>query len=767
MLVQTAMRLLGMLGLALALCAPAAAQVPFPFGYPESSGGLEIARRDKPADQRAAEGEAANAAEAACNTGDLAGCAALGRAFLYGEGRPQNRPVAELLLRQACDGAESEGCLGLGVLLRSLPEPELLAIGAQAFARGCRLGSLEACDREADDLEAGVLGSPDPAAAEALRRATCTAGGQIACRTLAGLLMGRERSEAEREEGRTLIDRLCRAGDARACSEAESHWRGVEDGDGPRTIAYRTLGCAAGDVWSCTEMARWELRQGNGAEAARTRALTYSDRACTLASYHCGTATAIRDQPQLETRCEAGVRASCVTLGHFYSEAGGALENKPRALALLGPACLNAETPAETKEVCELAAYRALALWTQSAAPDPTRAEAYLARACEAGSQDACRYLAEELASGERLPADLPRAFALMADLCETGEADICRELEDQIADDPATPLVLASSEYLPDLSDPETAARLAAEEAAERRADAEERERQCTNTRVTLRGVTYTDRLCYSVPRMINGFELRPGQAPWQALLWRPDVLAKTRLTPEQRVLCGGAVIRTGWVLTAAHCLTDEGGVSVVKGGHRIRLGLANPLADEGYSYPILRAIPHPGFDRKTNTFAFDIALVQYDPKGGTRGGMVYPITRIRLDPQSLEARPIRTGASAFTYGWGRTALEGGEAPDVLRGARLELRDAEACTQITKFRDERKDSVLCAAGSKGEQACFGDSGGPLITYGDVGRVPTVIGVVSAGIKCGQTGVPSRYTRVAHPDVQSWLNQVLPPPIRR
>ena len=55
---------------------------------------------------------------------------------------------------------------------------------------------------------------------------------------------------------------------------------------------------------------------------------------------------------------------------------------------------------------------------------------------------------------------------------------------------------------------------------------------------------------------------------------------------------------------------------------------------------YRILRVIPHPDF--QPSTFAFDVALVQYDPKGEKLGGEVYPIARIRLDPQPITARTI-----------------------------------------------------------------------------------------------------------------------------
>ena len=110
------------------------------------------------------------------------------------------------------------------------------------------------------------------------------------------------------------------------------------------------------------------------------------------------------------------------------------------------------------------------------------------------------------------------------------------------------------------------------------------------------------------------------------------------------------------------------------------------------------------------------------------------------------------------YTYGWGLTEFRG-QSSDHLRGARMVLEDPVACTQRTKFRGSLLNAVLCAAAPDRSQACDGDSGGPLISYDDERRIPTVIGVVSAGEKCGSTGVPSRYTRVAK--VSEWIADVM------
>ena len=756
---------LGAIAALAAITAPALVEASQPHVYPGRT--RERARPIQSADQIARETAAADAAEAACNAGALAGCADLGQAYETGAGRPQNRPVAELVYRAACDAGEANACGRLGLLLGDLitfntePDAAIRREAALLLQRSCGLGSLDGCDAEADAIERGELGPADPLAAEERRRAVCAAGRTATCLARAARLI--EGDGEERDEGQALLDRLCMAGKPEACRMAVSHWRKVEEGEGPRTRAYQEAGCTAGHAWSCVTLGEAALAGawsgGNGTDA-RARALSYLDRACTLNPYRCQTAALVREQPALESACTAGEAPACIRLGEAYADRHDTLADLPRALVLLEWACAATDTRADAGRVCERAARVLFDQWeSPPRLDDPTRAEALLSRACTAGSESACGTLAYELDEGGKLALDRPRALALYEGLCESGYSSACNKLANALETDPAAPLTEADAEFLPVMTDAEREAYIAARhEQIDREAQAR-RAAQCTTTTVIYRGTSYTDTLCDNVAAVIKGFRVRAGEAPWQALLWRPETFANRRLAPADRVACGGTVIRTGWVLTAAHCLTDIG-VPVLTGGHRIRLGVSNPLGDEGLSYAIRRVIPHPGF--RTTDYVFDIALIQYDPASGTRGASVNPVTRIRLDPKPMDERQIIARMPAYTYGWGRTALEGGQTPSTLLGARLELRDPESCTRLTGFRDTLRGAVLCAAGARAEQACFGDSGGPLVSYADADRVPTLIGVVSAGVKCGRTGVPSRFTRIAHPQVQVWLDENLP-----
>lgn len=730
----------------------ALADSPIPRGYPKITSSR--ASPNTPDGVRAREAATSDAHDAACTAGDMAGCALLGNAYETGQGRLQNRPVAELLYREACQGSAARGCFQLGQLLRTADGPQDEADAARFFIRGCGLGSLAACEEQAADMAAGVLGDADPGAAEALRRANCLAGLAAACRTLGRSLIAAGRTPAERAEGGAMIDRMCRSGDSGACSDAISFWRAAEAGDGPQTRQYLALDCDAGAVFSCNSLARAELARG---PEGRGTALAYFDAACALAAYQCDTPIALRSEPLLTARCEkgqmdeVGQAEACTKLGELLAKRTSVVFDQRRALALLAPAC-----EAGTTAVCLRAGELLLSEWDAGNVYDPAAADLYLTRSCEAGSEDACIRLADELANGERLAPDPVRAAELYVPQCEAERDTACRFLADLAMNDPSAPLVAASAVYAPDLTPEETSAQ--AEQ--EQRDDEEAEARRCTNTAVIFRGVRYDDRLCTNVVRIRNGFTVKSGAAPWQALVWRPEKISRGRTAlPEQRVLCGGAVIREGWILTAAHCLQDAEVGPVATSGHRIRLGVINPLLDQGFSYPILRVAKPDTYNR--SNYAFDIALIQYDTRAGRRGqDAVHPITSIRLDPQPLAARPIVTGAPAFTFGWGRTEWEGGEKPDRLRAARLELLSIADCRKRTAFgAGYPLDSVVCAAGRNDEQACSGDSGGPLVTYADADKVPTLIGVVSAGVKCGTTGKPSRYTRVAR--VRDWITATL------
>ena len=698
-----------MLGALLALAVPLAGQAQVPREYPDDADIWPLADPDKPQDVLAREAAEAATVEAACDSGDLAGCAALGRAYRDGAGRPQNRPVAELLFRQACDGAEAAGCLALGEQLHKLDDKGAQEEALIALRRGCTLGAREACD-QVERISADT---------------------------------------AARAADRHRLDRECRDGEVDSCNALLNEHLDdtVELTAGLReTLAQ---GCRAGAAQACYRLGETAFAEGRGPPENRVKALTLFDEACRFDQYRCFISEQIRARPVLVQTCQAGVMADCYALGRIYSAEFSLLHSPTEALELLGKACNGGEA---------MACAEAASLIGDDASPDAiARADQWLAKGCETGVHLDCLRLGLRLTEDQRAPSDRERGYAMLVAECEDGNKMMCERLYKRAGADPVAPLLVADERFGPP-AEPTDAAEEARRLAENLAMEAEnERFDPCTRTSVNFRGTTYSDTICEAVQRISGGYQLRPGQAPWQALLWRPAELNGQPLSAGQRVACGGSLIRAGWILTAAHCIVDKNGKSLIGPGHRIRLGVYNPQADEGVTYPILGAVHHPTYHEPSR--AFDIALIRFDPRAGKKGAETNAIASIRLDPLSLEEREIAGGMPVYTYGWGLTKFRG-KTSDHLRGARMQLEDPEACTRRTKFRGSLlKDAVLCAAAPDRSQACDGDSGGPLITYGDAVKGPTVIGVVSAGEKCGSTGVPSRYTRVAK--VRGWLDDIL------
>lgn len=730
---------------------------------------------------------AADAAEAGCLAGDLAACTRLGLAYRFGRGRPIVRPLAEVLLRRACTGGEQAGCSGLAEMLRTRKRDDDISEANALDRAACVSGVAASClalsdairDGTASEAEQGEtlalfaracsLGAsegcpsppPDP---RALERG-CKGGDGEACRTLAGLLVDESRSRRDRQRGLDLLDRLCRAGDPAACAAAAARWD-AKGGTGPALAAeYRTLACRAGDHPTCAALGKAAFTRS---PPDREAAVAFFALACKgeLQQASCEAAADLREEPGLAASCAGGTPSACLALGLRLGRWNSILYDNERSIALLAGACLAGERAA-----CRPAGEAMLAVL-----PIPedrtarTRAVlSVLGGGCDAGDRASCELLADALYKGEEkgIAADPERAGTLYLAQCDGGREAACDAL--RAMGHPAAPLAVASDFMPPFLTPEEAEAEARFQRLGEVLADAAFNARRCRVGEAAFEGTSYADKVCANLARVTGGFPVaRIEQAPWQALIWRPARLGRLAVPASQRVLCGGSVVATGWVLTAAHCLIDKPDAvnrfEIAKAGHRIRLGVINQRDEqEGVSYPILRAVRIDRFD--PNGLLFDIALVQYDARAGTRGESRFSPKIIALDRRSPTERPVVERAPVFSFGWGRTDFRIADASPILQGVRLELRSARECAAITRTnKPGLMDSMFCAAGPQNQQTCNGDSGGPLITYGDRRGEPTLIGIVSGGWDCGTTREkwPSKYTRIGHPAVQAFLRENLP-----
>ena len=719
---------------------------------PSETSGNPPASQDVPAGPVEHEQARFRVDAAACERGDQAACSDLGKAYELGLGTAQNRPIAEILYREACDAGIAESCYRLGRVTTELSDDGAYEQAATNYARACALGSAQGCIEHAWSLHRGLGVARDEQRAETLWRDSCSAGAGAACRELAIAMIFSEPTGERMTEAVKLLAGQCDALDAKACGELLRLEEGASGRPSEVWILHKA--CSGGSAWHCKDLGD-RAYLGNGTVQDRDYAFLLYDRACALDGAACEVAAMLRQSPALSDGCGNGDMAACARLGEIRDSGETVLEDAAEALELLAAACLG-----QIVEACARAGGLLLEAGQGDLLADPARAETLLVTGCDGGSLAACDRLARALDWGHSLPQDIARAHLLYVRLCEAEWWSACKTLSQNLTAHPDMPLAAAGTNFVPPIEqgDRETLLSYLPEEIR-----AEMEYSPCSESTLEFRGKLYTDVVCDQTQRVLKGYPLEPGQAPWQALLWRPQTLPNGLgpLSAKQRVLCGGALIKRGWVLTAAHCLVDrlETGEKfpVRSADYRIRLGVHRPAGDEGISYPILEVHEHPFFDQ--GTYAFDIALIRYDPRRGESGAATNAIALIGLDETPLRERRIAPDMDVYTYGWGRTEVERVVMATELMGAKLQLETLGRCTEITGFTGSLRNAALCAAGDEGQQACYGDSGGPLIYYDDADRRPRVIGVVSSGRKCGTTGEASRYTRVAR--ARQWIERTI------
>ncbi|KAK5646028.1 hypothetical protein RI129_004492 [Pyrocoelia pectoralis] len=203
-----------------------------------------------------------------------------------------------------------------------------------------------------------------------------------------------------------------------------------------------------------------------------------------------------------------------------------------------------------------------------------------------------------------------------------------------------------------------------------------------------------------YSLPldaldsRIFNGRQATLGQFPWQALLY-------TLFYDSSGMFCGGSLIHTRWVLTAAHCLDSNSRVGFRATHVSMWFGIidmidiANPRAvfrnsSEYYIYDDFNHI----------NLLNDIALVK--------------LNEIVLNTENI--RPILLGNRLYARshvkvaGFGRT--QEGSFNTKLHYARLKTIGNKKCRKVYQYYASIRQ--VCAI-SKSESTCYGDSGSPLV----------------------------------------------------
>ena len=227
--------------------------------------------------------------------------------------------------------------------------------------------------------------------------------------------------------------------------------------------------------------------------------------------------------------------------------------------------------------------------------------------------------------------------------------------------------------------------------------------------------------------------------EAPWVVSIW----VSPTGDVGQVSYGCTGTLIAPDVVLTAAHCVFENGSYFVKYG--------ATTLEEEVELIPASNTWAHPRYN--PTKFANDIGLIKLSEPVALK---VFPNIGNKSIAKAVNAR------SKFTlFGWGRNQND--RSPELLGTTKLLNLDRMA---VKEYGTAFNQNIMLGAGlyiareKVWAGACSGDSGGPLLMRASGNDF--IVGVTSWGARDCDTSKPSVFARVTYyeSDIQKGIKDL-------
>ncbi|XP_063602613.1 transmembrane protease serine 9-like [Penaeus indicus] len=223
---------------------------------------------------------------------------------------------------------------------------------------------------------------------------------------------------------------------------------------------------------------------------------------------------------------------------------------------------------------------------------------------------------------------------------------------------------------------------------------------------------------------RIVGGVETEVNEYPWMVSLVNGNGYYH---------FCGGSIISSQWVVTAAHCaVVMSTSDYVLVGDHNL---YSSTDANSQWKQ-IAEIVSHPSYD--SNTLDNDIALIRLTTE------IQFPSDN-KIAPVCLPtAGEMYDNVDAIITGWG-AQQEGGSTSGTLFEVTVPTMTNNECN--SKYGGSITANMICAGISEGgKDSCQGDSGGPMVVE-ENGKWK-LVGVVSWGYGCARPDRPGVYARV-------------------